>query len=186
MKNELYEIKSYDQVKALTHPLRREIFNILGDLVPRTSQQLSLELAVPRNKVHYHIQELVRVGLLVLRETKSKGNFTEKYYGPIANKVIFNLELDEPVDKQSRIELDQSILSHNQVSYLKALQEYESDQDSAKPFLVHLQKDLTEEKAKQFKQELAELIDKWYGLENDEEAPAKPWEAMITLYPNKP
>lgn len=188
MTKELYEIKSYDQVKALSHPLRREIFNILGDLTPRTSQQLSLELNVPRNKVHYHLQELVRVGLLVLREIKNKGNFKEKYYGPIANKVIFNLELDDQDQKRSRIELDQSILAQNQVSYLKALQEFESEseQSSAKPLLVGLKKDLTLEQAKQLKQELIDLFEKWYQLENEENVNTKSWEATITVYPNKP
>jgi DNA-binding transcriptional ArsR family regulator len=186
MNKEIYEIKSYDQVKALTHPLRREIFNFLGDLIPRTSQQLSVELNVPRNKVHYHMQELVRVGLLVLRETKKKGNFEEKYYGPISNKVSFSLEMDELEKRQSRVELDQSILTQNQASYLIALQEFESNQTSIKPMLISLKKDLTLEQASQFKQELIDLLDKWYKLEGAEKLNSKLWEATITLFPNKP
>jgi DNA-binding transcriptional ArsR family regulator len=184
MIEEIYEIKSYEQVKALTHPLRREIFNILGDLIPRTSQQLSLELNVPRNKVHYHMQELVRVGLIVLREIKKKGNFNEKYYSPISNKVILSLELDDLDQKQSRVDLDQSILANSQVSYLRALQESESEKTNVTPLLVNFKKDLTMEQAKQFRQELIDLVEKWYQIENEEKGNTKLWEAVVTFFPN--
>ncbi|HYK74332.1 MAG TPA: helix-turn-helix domain-containing protein [Pseudoneobacillus sp.] len=185
MSKDIYEINSYDQMKVLTHPLRREIFNLLGDFLPRTSQQLSKELKEPRNKVHYHIKELMKVGLLELVEIKKKGNFEEKYYIAVANKIKYNLDVEKSSNNSnSRYELDHSILTQVMDKYLNAVQGYESNKSSLNPMLLGLRKDLNEIELDQLKQDLIKLIDKWFELKNEKENNTTLWEITISLFPS--
>ncbi|MFE8702436.1 winged helix-turn-helix domain-containing protein [Cytobacillus sp. FJAT-54145] len=188
MNEEVYEINSYDQVKALAHKLRRRIFQTLGDGSPRTSQQLAQELDEPRNKVHYHIQELVKVGLLVLVDTKLKGNFEEKYYLPVSNKFIYRLDKEmDPSHFNTSYNIDKELLEEQQEQYLRALKEYYSskDKEHLKPFLFRLKKDLTKEQKDILKSELEAFLTKWYQLEeNDSDTDTVSWEIAINVFPN--
>src|SRR5205823_777798 len=49
-----------------------------------TATQIGEALDLPANKVHYHVRELERVGLVRLVETREKGGILEKYYRLVA------------------------------------------------------------------------------------------------------
>ncbi len=83
---EYYEIENIEQLRAIADMLRLRIFEMLQNK-PMTVTQLGEELGEAPAKVHYHVRELERVGLLRLVETREKGGILEKYYQPIAREI---------------------------------------------------------------------------------------------------
>lgn len=83
---EHYEIENIEQLRAVADVLRLRIIDILREQ-PMTVTQLGEKLGMAPAKVHYHVRELERVGLLKLVETREKGGILEKYYQPIARVI---------------------------------------------------------------------------------------------------
>jgi DNA-binding transcriptional ArsR family regulator len=54
---------------------------------PMTVTQVGDELGEAPAKIHYHMRELEKVGLLYLVETREKGGILEKYYQPVAREI---------------------------------------------------------------------------------------------------
>ena len=97
---ERYEIDSVEQLRAVADMLRLRIIDLLQER-PMTVTQLGDLLGMAPAKVHYHVRELERVGLLLLVETREKGGILEKYYQPIAKDISVskNLFLMAPPDE---------------------------------------------------------------------------------------
>ncbi len=96
---ERYEIENIEQLRAIADLLRLRIIEAL-DKRAMTVTQLGEELGLAPAKVHYHVRELERVGLLKLVETREKGGILEKYYQPVAHeirmgKALFSASHDE-------------------------------------------------------------------------------------------
>jgi DNA-binding transcriptional ArsR family regulator len=72
-------LQTADHVGALAHPLRLQIVNLLTD-TPRTNQQLAEALGESPARLHFHVRELARAGLINLVEQRPKGGVLEKYY----------------------------------------------------------------------------------------------------------
>ena len=71
---ESYEIENIEQLRAIADMLRLRIFEMLQQK-PMTVTQLGEELGEAPAKVHYHVRELEKVGLLRLVETCEKGGW---------------------------------------------------------------------------------------------------------------
>jgi DNA-binding transcriptional ArsR family regulator len=78
-----YALENIEQVRALADELRIRIVDQLI-LRPMTVTQVGEALGIAPNKIHYHVRELERLGLVVLAETKEKGGILEKYYRSVA------------------------------------------------------------------------------------------------------
>lgn len=74
-----YVLQDADQVSALAHPLRLRVLNLLYDQ-PHTNQQLAEQLGESPARLHFHVRELARTGLIELVEERPKGGVLEKYY----------------------------------------------------------------------------------------------------------
>src|SRR5438270_5478558 len=96
---ESYEIENIEQLRAIADMLRVRIIDLLQKQ-PMTVTQIGEELGEAPAKIHYHVRELERVGLLRRVETREKGGILEKYYQPIARE--FSVEkslLSAPPDE---------------------------------------------------------------------------------------
>lgn len=82
---ESYEIENIEQLRAISDLLRVRIIDLLLKQ-PMTVTQIGDELGEAPAKIHYHVRELDRAGLLRLVETREKGGILEKYYQPIARE----------------------------------------------------------------------------------------------------
>lgn len=82
MKNNLI-IDDFNQLRALSDPLRAEM---MMHLVMRayTGQQLSEILSIPRGKIHYHLKELEKNGLVQIVKTEEKNGIVQKFYQAVA------------------------------------------------------------------------------------------------------
>jgi DNA-binding transcriptional ArsR family regulator len=86
-----YAFENIEQVRAMADELRIRIVDQLL-LRPMTVTQVGEALGVAPNKIHYHVRELERLGLVILAETREKGGILEKYYRPVAKS--FNVPDD--------------------------------------------------------------------------------------------
>jgi len=88
---ESYAFESIEQVRAMADELRIRIVDQLV-IQPMTVTQVGEALGVHPNKIHYHVRELERAGLVRLVETREKSGILEKYYRPVARN--FNVPDD--------------------------------------------------------------------------------------------
>ena len=83
---ETYQLETIEQMRALAEELRIRIIEALGQQA-LTSKQLALLLGEAPAKVHYHLHELEKVGLVNLVDIREKGNMLEKYYRAVAKNI---------------------------------------------------------------------------------------------------
>lgn len=150
---EVYEITSLEEAKVLTNELRMKIFFIYLDQKPRTAKQLADELGLSPSKVHYHVRELVKVGLLFLYDTKEVNGIIEKYYLPIAKDVRILINKLEGEGKRQIV--GQTISSLRK----QLLQSLEKSTDNSLLRTLNLQLNPTEKE--ELESELHALMEKW-------------------------
>ncbi|HEY7782914.1 MAG TPA: helix-turn-helix domain-containing protein [Ktedonobacterales bacterium] len=83
---EVYNIETVEQLRAVADELRMRIGSAL-ERRAMTVTQLGALLEEPPAKIHYHVRELERVGLLRLVATREKGGILEKYYRTVARNI---------------------------------------------------------------------------------------------------
>ena len=78
---DVLEIDRPEQLKALGHPLRLKVLQVLGDAEgPMTNRELAARLSVDPGHLHFHVRMLHRAGLIELAATGGR----EKPYRPVA------------------------------------------------------------------------------------------------------
>ena len=78
---EVLEIERPEQLKALGHPLRLKVLQVLAESEqPLTNRELAARLSVDPGHLHFHVRMLHRAGLIELAAAAGR----EKPYRPIA------------------------------------------------------------------------------------------------------
>ena len=90
---EFFNVTDPEALKSLAIPERVKILELFEDLEPRTAKQIATELGENAARLHYHVKELVRVGLLEQVDTRVKGSIVEKYYQPVAKVIQVKLRV---------------------------------------------------------------------------------------------
>ncbi|OUB73229.1 ArsR family transcriptional regulator [Bacillus thuringiensis serovar zhaodongensis] len=76
-------LTTYSQLKALSDPLRAEMMIRLCER-PYTGQLLSERFGISRAKIHYHLKELEKNGLIEIVYTEEKNGIVQKFYQSVA------------------------------------------------------------------------------------------------------
>ncbi len=84
---DIFELQTPTQWKALSHPLRLRILELLADGA-RTNEELSAALGEQSGKLYFHTKRLLDAGLIVLDHTRQKGPITEKLYRAVARRFL--------------------------------------------------------------------------------------------------
>lgn len=66
-----------DQMRAFASPARSEVFWAFDADVPRSAADVAADLGKSPQSIHYHIQELLKVGLLMVVATRQRRSRTE-------------------------------------------------------------------------------------------------------------
>jgi DNA-binding transcriptional ArsR family regulator len=84
--NDVLMIERAEQLKALGHPLRLRVLEMLGGEreEPLTNRELAKRLGVDPGHLHFHVKMLVRAGLI---ERAAGGKGREKPYRAVATTV---------------------------------------------------------------------------------------------------
>lgn len=88
----LLVIDNLSQLKSVSDPFRIELLTLLVEK-PKTGQMLADELDIPRAKIHYHLNELLKNGIIHVVKTEEKNSIIQKFYEPVAKKVVPNIDL---------------------------------------------------------------------------------------------
>src|SRR5438045_4353865 len=84
-------IERPEQLKALGHPLRLRVLELLGEeAVPPTNRELAHRLGVDPGHLHFHVRMLLRAGLI---DRADGGHGREKPYRAVARTVRVAPEL---------------------------------------------------------------------------------------------
>jgi len=82
-------LKELEQIKAISQQYRLDIIEAF-DNQPKTAKQIAELLDEPHGRVNYHIKILEKVGIIELVQEVTKFGVVEKYYCPIAFKIIID------------------------------------------------------------------------------------------------
>lgn len=81
IRQDVFEVERPEQLKALGHPLRLKVLQVLGESErPLTNRELAAQLSVDPGHLHFHVRMLHRAGLIELADAAGR----EKPYRPIA------------------------------------------------------------------------------------------------------
>jgi DNA-binding transcriptional ArsR family regulator len=156
---EHYDIETVEQMRAMADLLRIRIIDLLRQRA-MTVTQLGEVLGLTPAKVHYHVRELERVGLLELVETREKGGILEKYYQPIAYEISVNRVLLSASRDESQAML-RALFDQLADGYLSAFRRAVENQDVTQAdrmvlFLSHLS--MTGDEQRQLFAQIDELL----------------------------
>ena len=102
MRDELV-LETAEQIRALAHPLRQRILNLLVD-APYTNKQLATILNVSPPRLHFHVRELLTTGLIEIVAEQPKGGVIEKYYRALARVVRLSSEAHQEISEEELME----------------------------------------------------------------------------------
>jgi DNA-binding transcriptional ArsR family regulator len=169
---EVYNLENIEQMRAIADQLRQRIMQELL-LEPRTATQVAEVLGLAPAKVHYHIRELERVGLVNLVFTREKGGILEKYFQPIARNLFVDEDLLQHTPPEEYIDLANRLLGDVRANFVNALSRtvaHPQEDDFMTLRLGHIW--VTREEFTQVKKELAELEQRYQqrrGIEEERE-----------------
>ncbi len=180
---ETYEITTLDQLRAVADTLRVQIIDLLQDH-PMTATQLGELLGVAPAKVHYHVRELEKVGLLQLVEKREKGGVLEKYYQPIAKDFSVSKELFLTAPHDDSLKAIGAVIEQLKDGFLRAFR-MALERQNEQPFLLESARlYVTPDELSQLSRhvfELVKLYEKRRGIEGEQEVTA-----AVIGYPQAP
>ncbi|MGN7471850.1 helix-turn-helix domain-containing protein [Brevibacillus sp. SAFN-007a] len=170
---EFFEVTDPEALKSLAIAERVKILELFEDLEPRTAKQIATELGENAARLHYHVKELVRVGLLEQVDTRVKGSIVEKYYEPVAKVIQVKLQLMIEENAQQLSDVMFTPFRTTEKDLMRTLNRFvASDQDVRKEYQNTFAFNLTEfylsqEERNQLVDEISELLQKYKGFKNE-------------------
>jgi len=104
-----------EALKAMAHPLRVKIFDILSQYGPQTSSSLAQQLGESSGATSYHLRQLARHGLI--REVEGRGTARERWWErpPGGINMMPPEVMETPAGRQAaRMVLHEYLLRRNQ------------------------------------------------------------------------
>jgi len=169
--NDVLVLRDLDQIKAISHPYRVEVFESFDGEQPQSAKQVAEKLGEPHAKVNYHIKSLLKVGILELVEEKVKSGIIEKYYLPTAKKLVIDKSFMQSLDEDTLQSLNQvsiSIFEKISADFYRAL---EAPQDLTKYINYLTDYYLTQAELKDLVEQIETLVKKTLEGKNDRNRP---------------
>src|SRR6185312_686014 len=172
----IYEAESLEQVRALADELRVRIFSMLAQ-EPMTVTQVGKALDIAPAKIHYHVRELERVGLVRQVFTREKSGILEKYYRAVARDISVPRSLVTSAPRDELLNAANEFAQTAVSGYLRALGRLMPlpDEDFARyPFSVsNATLWLTKESLDELAADIQAILEKYEarrGIEGEQEA----------------
>ena len=160
-------LTTVEQLQALAHPLRQRVLRLLGS-EPRTNKQLASRLETSPGKLHFHVRELEKAGLIELVEERPRGGIIEKFYQATAQ----NYTLDLPIGDQAMMDdtLTTATLEAARQEYVRALIRFR--QPPTVTSLSHAEARLSDERVARIKRLLEAVGDEMRSADAEPNDPA--------------
>ncbi|MBM7094518.1 helix-turn-helix transcriptional regulator [Bacillus sp. H-16] len=149
-----YIINDIEQLKVISVPIRIKILWEIFE-TPRTGKMIGDLLDTPPSKIHYHLKELERVGLIYVESTEEKNGIVQKFYKTIAP----GFQLGDVLPQQEGVVLSDS-LKENIVTSLdktKSIVKRGEEELSAETFNYFTTLKLTQEKYDEVRNKFREI-----------------------------
>lgn len=171
-------LKSPEEIKIMSDPLRLTIYKTFHRLGrPATAKEVADELELAPAKVHYHVQKMLSIGILVLDHTKEINGIIAKFFVITADSFVIDYSNISEKMKSSVYSKSEnlylSIFNDFRDKFINSLRsKVKTTQPNTTPnksgFVMHDQLYIKQNDYDGFYNELIELIEK-YG-NNDETA----------------
>jgi hypothetical protein len=103
-------LSSLDEIKTISDPFRLKILFLFDeDNTPMTVKQMAVKLEEVPSKVHYHVKELERIGVLEIVITKEKAGIVEKFYLPTADTFKVERNIGNPSDETTHMQVGENL-----------------------------------------------------------------------------
>lgn len=181
---DVHVIRDLEQLKGLSVPLR---FRIVKELMQdaMSTAELARSLGEPANKLHYHVAELERLGLIRVAETREKGNLIERAYRPVAGYFRIDPTLfrgGSGMAQDALLHSATALLDTTAVDLDRLARATDSDRDLAEEILqTHLRLRLAPDDAQELRRRLRELLEDFQDREPPDAAPEV--RLTLVLYP---
>lgn len=174
----LLVLNTLEQIKAISNPYRMDILKSFARNLkqPWSVKMIADELGETPSKLHYHIKELEKNGILEIVDTREINGIIEKYYLPTAEQIV--IEKDVLCGEEWKAEALQMICdmldeAKARLTFHRGLHETAGIQSG----IVYLDPDRLEE----FDTKYNELIQQF----SDPEKPGvKPYDTLFLYYPH--
>lgn len=117
---DVYYLETVEQLRVLADELRQRILVTLR-AQPMTVTQIGERLALSPAKIHYHVRELERVGLVRLVATREKGGILEKYFQPVARDVLVSPALLRSLSADDQVATISAFVAEIERNLMRAL-----------------------------------------------------------------
>jgi DNA-binding transcriptional ArsR family regulator len=155
----IFEAETIEQVRVLADDLRVRILQALVDR-PMTVTQLGDLLHIAPAKIHYHVRELQRVGLLRLVAVREKGGILEKYYRSVARDIAVPTSLIASAPTDELVRTVYEFIGNLRNSFIRALtQQEELGSRRANLGLTHLW--LTDEEMEELTAGISDVLEEY-------------------------
>ncbi len=115
----LYNLETIEQMRAIADVLRQRIFSATIQQ-PMTVTHIAGMLGEVAARIHYHVHEMEKVGLLKLVETREKGGILEKYYRAVARDITVPPALLQRASPDETIAIMRQFLENISQSFIQA------------------------------------------------------------------
>lgn len=166
-------IETYDQLKAISDPLRTKMLIYLVEQ-PHTGHMLANELNLSRAKILYHLRELEKHGIIKLVKKEERGGNILKYYQAVARGFIPSDHLLSYVEsKEATRQSFLEVINRAKTRVLTAPEEsFELNSSNVEEWLnMSIQREfsLSKEKFLEFTRQYRNLLDSLLDDESDDE-----------------
>lgn len=171
---EVYELETLEQLRAIADELRSRIAEALVHRA-MTVTQLGEMLGQAPAKIHYHVRELERVGLIRLVATREKSGILEKYYRAVARSLTASKTLLLHVPSDESLATMRAFLDSISRGFMRATEYTIRNQQWENPKVWGLNSTqiwITYEEMKALAQRIQAEFDKYAtprGIEGEEE-----------------
>lgn len=180
MKEILY-LQTLEQLKMITNPKRLAVLKTFAPLKPLSAKMIAEELGETTSKIHYHLKELLKNGILEVVETREINGIIEKLYLPTAKKISVEKDIISLTKGDSNIIIEAALdlLESSKTSLLKLSDKTGLKNNSLSMFSSVIY--LTPENKEKMVEQIGELIEKY----DDESKPdAKSYDLLNLIYPH--
>jgi DNA-binding transcriptional ArsR family regulator len=177
-------VEQFDQLRAIAHPLRARILELLVQR-PMTMSQLGEVFGETVAKMHYHVRELEKFGFLRLVEKRERGGFIEKYYRAVAREISVAPALLRTTPPNELGQTVQGCLDEMKQEFMRAIAYGDAHPEA--PFCFTWGGNslwLTQEEFKTLEQQLETLFEPFRQPRG--RAEERPWIAHFIAHPEAP
>jgi predicted transcriptional regulator len=111
-------LSTLEEIKTISDPFRLKILFLFDeDNTPMTVKQMAVKLEEVPSKVHYHVKELERIGVLEIVKTQEKSGIVEKFYLPTAETFKVERSIGTQIDEIEHMQVGENLFQAMQQDF---------------------------------------------------------------------